>query len=285
MANIIWLASYPKSGNTWFRSYLSNLLLDNDEPVDINSMKTDGIASRRDIFDEVTGVEASELTLDEVDNYRRGLYKMLSEETQKDLYIKVHDAYSYLKNGTPMFPKENAKVIYIVRNPLDVAVSFSFHLAKDIDNTIKIMGDKDFCLSSSKEKLGSQLRQKLFTWSGNIESWVDNGTIPVEVIRYEDMKNSPFETFKRATLFAGIKCDDEKIKKAIDFSDFKVLKRQEENNGFNEKPPQAESFFREGKTGGWRAYLGEEQVSMIINDHEKIMKRFGYLDKEGNIVY
>ncbi len=73
---IVWLASYPKSGNTWMRAFLSNYLADGDKPVDINSLDTGGpIASARTIFDEAVGVEASDLTQDEIERYRPRVYR------------------------------------------------------------------------------------------------------------------------------------------------------------------------------------------------------------------
>ncbi|HJX72016.1 MAG TPA: hypothetical protein VJ346_08695, partial [Bacteroidales bacterium] len=67
---IVWLASYPKSGNTWFRIFLTNLLNHTNEPVDINNLYPSTIASSRSLFDEATGLESSDLTLDEIELLR-----------------------------------------------------------------------------------------------------------------------------------------------------------------------------------------------------------------------
>ena len=69
MAGIIWLASYPKSGNTWLRAFLTSFQ-SGGQPVDINSMAGGPIASARKRFDDAMGVEASELTQEEIDRYR-----------------------------------------------------------------------------------------------------------------------------------------------------------------------------------------------------------------------
>ena len=91
--------------------------------------------------------------------------------------------------------------------------------------------------------------------------------------------------FKNAAIFAGISYDDEKIKKAIEFSDFNRLNEEEKKKGFKERIAKDSLFFREGNIGGWRNHLSEEQVNLIIKEHQKIMKRFGYLDNKGKIVY
>lgn len=279
------LASYPKSGNTWFRMFIANLLEDKDQPVSINESKTDIIASSRETFDEITGFEASDLTADEIDNIRPDVYRYIANNAEETVFMKIHDAYTFLADGSPLIPSEGIKAIYILRNPLDVAVSYSFHCDCDFDEAISDMARKDCCFCGKTDKLAPQLRQKLLTWSEHVESWVDNAEVPVHVIRYEDMKSNPFETFKNAANFAGLFYDDEKIKKAIGFSDFNTLNKEEKKEGFKERIAKDSLFFREGKTGGWRKHLSEEQAKLIVKEHEKIMKRFGYLDDKGDIVY
>ena len=65
--NIIWLASYPKSGNTWFRIFLTNLLQKHTSPANINELTGGPIASSRQLFDELTGIDSSDLTFDEIE--------------------------------------------------------------------------------------------------------------------------------------------------------------------------------------------------------------------------
>lgn len=62
MSGIVWLASYPKSGNTWLRVFLANSLRNAETPADINALETGHIASARNLFEELAGVEASDLT-------------------------------------------------------------------------------------------------------------------------------------------------------------------------------------------------------------------------------
>lgn len=284
MAEIIWLASYPKSGNTWFRAFLSSLLSKEGDTVNINHLKTDGIASNRQTFDDLTGIDSEDLTMDEIDALRPELYEYLAKNCAETSFIKIHDAYTYLNDGRPLIPAYKARAIYIVRNPLDVSVSFSYHCKSSLDKTIDNMARENFCFCSQQVKLHSQLRQKLLSWSGHVESWIYNEGIPVHVIRYEDMKNNSLETFKKAVEFIGLPCNEEKIKKAIECSGFDQLKAQEEKAGFKEKPTNMNAFFREGKTGGWREHLSKEEVNRILDKHGKIMKNLEYVDQNNNIV-
>ena len=287
MKKIIWLASYPKSGNTWFRIFLSNLLDDKEDPADINRItNTHGIASARPIFDEITGIEASDLSHDEVDTLRPGLYNRISDESKETLFIKVHDAYTFLPDKSPLFPPTATKgIIYIVRNPLDVAVSNSNHNSCTVQQSIEMMGDGNHGLCSKNRKLKDQLRQKIGTWSDHVISWTNAPEQDVHVVRYEDMKQSPIETFTAAIRIAGLDFDLKAVEAAIKKSSFGEMQKQEKEKGFKERPIGAPSFFRKGETGSWRDQLTTDQVKQIIDNHSCVMQKFGYLTEEGEIVY
>jgi len=277
MKGIIWLASYPKSGNTWMRTFISNYMSEKDEPVNINELNTDGIASGRKVFEDMVGVESSYLAPDEIDKLRPEVYVRLSEETDRTLFVKVHDAYIYIDKNMPLIPTKNCKFIYIARNPLDVAVSLSFHIGKSIEKTVDKMCDENFCFGDKSERYSQQFRQKLLSWTGHVESFLNNKSLDLKLIRYEDMKSNPLKTFTEVVEFCELDMDEKRIKKAIEFSDFKVLKKQEQETGFKERSIHSENFFREGKTGSWKDKLTEKQIQKIIDKNKKTMEKLGYL--------
>ena len=286
MNRIIWLASYPKSGNTWFRVFLSNLLNDGDGPSDINDLERTPIASARGMFDDITGIEASDLGADEIDRLRPELYLHLSENAEQPLFMKIHDAWTRLPGGKPLIPSEaTACALYFLRNPLDVAVSFAHHSGWDYDRTIEKMADVSFAFCDRPRRLHNQLRQKLLSWSGHVESWTGGPSFPVHVMRYEDMKTRPFETFEKAVSFMDLPYTGGQIEKALAHSAFDVVQKQEAQHGFREKSPASARFFRKGRTGSWREELNETQAERIVADHAQVMGRFGYLDENGGIVY
>lgn len=277
MRKIIWLASYPKSGNTWFRVFLTNFLQDKDEPADINQLDGGPIASARKMFDDAVGVASSDLSFEEIERLRPAVYDQIIEEAKETLYMKIHDAFTYNDQGIPIISKAATQgVIYFIRNPLDVAVSFAHHSAAPIEKIIKKMGEPNNDMVGNPKHLHNQLRQRLLTWSGHVQSWVDESKLPVHVMRYEDMKMQPLETFTKAVRFAGLPVDSARIQKALDYSSFSKLKEQEQENGFGEKMPMAKSFFRKGEIDSWREVLTEEQVERIKGQHEEFMRRFGY---------
>ena len=287
MNGIVWLASYPKSGNTWFRTFLTNFLRDSDTPANINDLDGGPIASARVPFDEAVGYDSGEMTFDEIDALRPEVYLQWASEAKEQMFCKIHDAYTVLPDGRALIPPEaTACALYFVRNPLDVAVSFAHHSGLDrFDRIIRQMAreENSFCETDATEQ--NQLRQKLLSWSGHVKSWADTPAIRVQVIRYEDMKLRPEETFATAVRFAGLPDDAARVKKAIEFSRFEELRQQEEKAGFGEKMPRARSFFRKGEIGSWREVLTPEQAVKIVTDHTEVMRRFDYLDDAGKPRY
>ncbi|MDA3779311.1 MAG: sulfotransferase domain-containing protein [Bacteroidales bacterium] len=282
---IIWLASYPKSGNTWFRVFLSNLLSAGDKPADINNLHNTPIASARQIFDEVTGLSSSELTSDEIENLRPEVYKQIAQETEEVIYKKIHDSYHLTQSGKQLIPTEYSKgVIYFVRNPLDVAISFAHHSNCSFSKMIKNMSNTNYSFCAKDDRLQNQLLQKLDTWSNHVISWLNQKNIPVHLMRYEDMKGDTFNSFKKATDFIGLNNSDEEIKKAIEYSSIKELQKQESNNGFKEKSPNSKSFFRKGEINSWKDVLTNNQIDEIINRNNEIMKRLDYLDSNNKLL-
>lgn len=275
--NIYWLASYPKSGNTWMRVLLTNYLRDTDTPADINTLDGGPIASGRQVFDDNVGVEASDLTQDEIERYRPLVYDKISAEATDPLFLKVHDAYTKTGEGIPLIPKAaTAGVLYLVRNPLDVSVSFAHHSATPVDKTIMRMGDPNFAFVDNPKRLHNQLRQRLLSWSGHVSSWVNESDLPVLVVRYEDLVANTIAKFTEVIRFCGLDDDPERIAKAVEFSNFKSLQSQEEENGFGEKMPMAKSFFRSGVADSWIDELNIDLVHQVIADHAAVMTQLNY---------
>lgn len=278
--NIVWLASYPKSGNTWFRVFLTNLLNEKTEPAHINDLTETSISSSRKIFDDYTGLSSSDLSFDEIDKLRPDVYRMQSDESAELLFKKVHDKFYWVNNQQPLFPPDvSFGAIYFIRNPLDVLVSFAHHSSKSINKMVKTMNNSDFAFCERDDMLQNQLRQQIGSWSDHVKSWTEQKIIPVKVLRYEDMISDTFNTFKAAVQFLKINKNDQQIISAIQKSDFKILAQQEKENGFKEKLIKSESFFRKGQIGDWQNSLNKMQRDEIIKRNSEIMTKFGYLNE------
>jgi len=279
MGGIYWIASYPKSGNTWFRTFLKNYLEDDDQPVDINDISTGGIASSRAWLDEVLGIDTADLSEEEAERLRPKVYNWFLTGGEI-AYRKIHDAYTYTVDNEPLVGVEGTiGAIYIIRNPLDVAVSYAFHNNSSIDDAIQKMGDINHTLNRSHNKFTLQTSQKMLTWSNHVTSWVDASPLKCHVIRYEDMLARPLETFAGAVCFLKLSDDSGRLGKSIRFSEFDVLRTNENKTIFRMKPAHMRNFFRNGKSGDWMDKLTSRQVERIISDHGLVMRRFGYLNE------
>lgn len=276
--NIVWLASYPKSGNTWFRIFLSNLFSDSPIPVNINDLTDTPISSNRAIIDSYLGMNSSELTAEEIDKLRPEVFRRFSDEREGIEYLKTHEAWTLNSRGLPIFPKEITKgVLYIIRNPLDIAISYSYHNGESIDNTIALLNNDLSKISERNDRLSIQTQQILTSWSNHVRSWTDHSMLPVHVIRYEDMLDHPLQTFKGALDFINLEYEESEIMRAINNSSFDTLRAMETKEGFKERSMHSEVFFRKGKSSNWESELSLTQIKEIVKHHNKIMRRFGYL--------
>ena len=275
MKNLIWLASYPRSGNTWFRVFLSSLLSGNRRK-DLNNLEIDLYANSRTMFDELAGITSSELTIHEIRDLKPVVFQLLSAEASGCLYLKTHDRFFLTPAGNPAFPPAlSYGCVYIIRNPLDVAVSNALYFGIPVDEVIASMNDPGHTLHPSVDCLHPLLEEWLGDWSGHVTSWFTSG-INVHVIRYEDMICFPVETFSKALRFLNLPFTEEMVRNAVSESSFETLKKSEKHFGFKEKLPSCDAFFRQGKAGGWKTFLTELQIKKIVAGHHRVMARFGY---------
>ncbi len=286
MNNVTWLASYPKSGNTWTRAFLTALTGDGCE-VNINGLGKISIVSALLPFEFAVGMRVSDLTEDEIETLRPAAHRFLADNAEGRCFLKVHDAYIHTSKGAPMFPAAATHgAVYLMRGPLDVAASWANHGGVSIEQTVNQLNNRKHCLASRAPggALGNQLRQRMFTWGGHVESWVDAREIKVLPIRYEDMKADAVKEFIKIARFMELDNTDEEIVAAEKQCRFEKLKKQEAESGFREKLSTCGSFFNRGQSGYWREELTDKQASSIIEHNGDVMQRFGYLDGEGNPV-
>jgi aryl sulfotransferase len=276
VSGILWLASWPKSGNTWVRIFIANLLGGDQRPAEINSVNLGRQrANNIHMFDDAAGVEASDLTEEEIDRFRPSVFRHLAENSTESLFFKVHDAYTLLPDGEPVFPTDaTVGAVYILRNPLDVAISFAHYSARSVERSIEVLAS-GYC-EPRKPAIG-MLTQRLLPWSEHVLSWIDGPPFPVHLVRYEDLHERPFETFSALARFCGLPSDAPGVARAIGHSSFARLQAQEREQGFVEKPEKASAFFREGRANAWKGVLSDSQVELIVRRHAAVMRRFGYL--------
>ncbi len=278
--SIVWLASYPKSGNTWLRAQLTALL--REGPVDLDRLVGGGLAEDRHLFDDMVGLDSSELRPDERTYYRSLVHLELAGECALPSFVKVHDRFSGGAPGKGLFPQAaSAGAIYVARNPLDVAISLAHHNGESVDRAIARMADATATLNFWSDRISSSHPVELGGWSAHVESWIEQSVMPLLLLRYEDMVADPAGCLVRVAEFSGLAVDGHQIGDAVERASFPVLRRAEVERGFVERPASLSSFFREGRAGGWRSVLGADQVERLVRDHGEWMSRLGFLPQDG----
>jgi hypothetical protein len=275
MGKLVWLASYPKSGSTWLRAFLHNYIRDTDSPYDINSLMDLSIGeSGASLYRPYDPRPASQYSVADVQRMRPLVHRDLTRLHPDLVFVKTHNA-SLLVHGVPLVtPDVTAGAIYIVRDPRDVAISFSQHAARSIDEMIAFMANPDAAGGATDHTV-----YELFgSWSIHVHFWTRNPSPRLLVIRYEDMLEQPGTTFGDVIRFLGQEPPSGRLARAIAHSSFAVLSQQERVRGFSERPEAAAApFFRAGRAGQWREVLNEAQIARLAADHAIQMQRFGYL--------
>ena len=274
----IWLASYPKSGNTWIRLALKSLLA-RGENVALDDIARFGTAvTGRRLFDDMLEVESGHLTDAEVELLRPVLHDALFASGAQEQLIKVHDAWFRTAAGRALFDAHHSRAaIYVLRDPRDVAVSWARFSARPIDWAIGFLADPAAVLAPDRRGLSGNVRQFLGRWSAHVTSWIDDSALAPLVVRYEDMHADPAGTLARIATHLGWAASDTTIGGAVAATRFDRLAEQERQHGFAEIPDSASRFFVSGRAGGWRDILSAEQAATIERDHAAVMRRFGYL--------
>jgi aryl sulfotransferase len=192
--------------------------------------------------------------------------------------MKVHDAWTRTDVGEPMFPPDVTEgVVYIVRNPLDVAPSAADHFGGTPQAAVERMCRSEYISGTAAKNLGDQLRQRVGSWPEHVVSWVDESGLPAHVVRYEDLCADAVAAFAGIVRFAGLDLDEARVRKAVAFSTFAELHRQEAEVGFRERPAGAlGNFFRRGEAGSWAQDLDDELASRLCDACGDTMIRFGY---------
>ncbi|MCB1488935.1 MAG: sulfotransferase domain-containing protein [Bauldia sp.] len=280
---IVWIASYPRSGNTWVRAFVHALtqIIANPNVADIGLGSVDKWSVSERLLSRYTpflGKPAAIATPAEIAAVRPRVQTSIAMAAPGVVFVKTHNANGR-DHGVPLINKAaSAGAIYLVRNPLDVAISYAHFSNASIDEAIRTMAIPSWCIESTADTA----RVVTGSWTENVASWTDHPNPAVLVMRYEDLVATPEKAFGRIARHLRLKPNPKQLRRAIDMTSFDSLRSKEETSGFAEKPRTAESFFRAGRIGEWRERLTGEQVAAVVATHSRMMERFGYLPDEAS---
>ncbi len=271
---IIWLASYPKSGNTWVRMFLNSILFSNNN-VDINKNKIRSFPLRND-FDTLNI---------NVDNVKEFAENCLNAQDliniNKDIkFFKTHNAFWSV--GEKAFTNENNTlgVLYIVRDPRNVITSLKNHFnKKNYEDCLIFLKDEKKAIGSKKSNNNSDLPTIISSWSNHYKSWkkIKKNYL---LVRYEDLLTSPEQEFIKISEFIerilNLKFEKQKILQAVKDCSFEKLSEQENKHGFVEASNNQKFFFL-GPKNNWKKLI-ESKIKIEIEESFKAeMIELGYL--------
>ena len=279
---IIWLASYPKSGNTWLRSLISSYYFSTNGTFDFNLLNyIDQFPSPKyfeDVKDNIVNPE---------DFSKYWLNKQSQINKDKKLrFFKTHSAMCKINNNPFTDNKNTLGAIYILRDPRNLITSLSNHYQLNLNESL------DFMIQEKKalvDRVDNKFKAfvPIFSWQFHLKSWIQNKSFKTMVIRYEDLTNETYYTFKKVIEFIDSlannknKFDKEKAKKTIVSCSFKNLQNLEKNKGFSEALTKKNSkekikFFNLGKENDYRKLLNEDLINKMNNIFQEELVKYKY---------
>ena len=281
MSKIVWIASYPKSGNTWIRYLLGNYFFNQN-----NNFNVDIISNLKKFNINDKLLNSNALKVLKENPYDVAKYWIKSQENLKIIngnvvFLKTHNALVNIDNNEFTNDDLSLAIIHIVRDPRDVSISYSKYRNLSLDETIKFMISKN--LAYVRKKNNPSEIEIIGSWGFHYNSW-KNGIIKIPriIIKYEDLVDNSFKVFSRVIEFLSnlmnFEINDDKIRNSINLSSFKNLKKYEELKLFKENQG-SENFFRTGKYNNWIKELSYDQVKMIEDNLHVEMIDLGYLKK------
>ena len=260
---IIWLASYPKSGNTWIRSFLSSYYFTTDGSFNFNLLKNINQYPNKEFFDQKITIPG------EIKKYWSTSQEKIIKNN-KNIFLKTHNSLLSLNNFNFTSPKYTKGVIYILRDPRNVLTSLKNHYSLTYNEALRFMtSDKKYIYDNrDNNKNDYSTFHFLSSWSNHYKSWTKTDLFPKLIIKYEDLIEEPNKTFKELVEFVNEisqlekNYDELKFKNALLNTNFKKLQYLEKNNKFTENVYSKENskikFFDLGPNNNWKNQLNDE---------------------------
>lgn len=296
----VWLASYPKSGNTWLRAIVTALST-HSHLFGVNQLSSGAQPNHVGAALTAVGLDARWLDQDEVDQLRTALIHQPERSSapaersssshaeaagspriedapapRPPQLRKTHETYRHGLPGREPFPTEATRAaILIIRDPRDVACSYAAFFGVDLDQAVDAIGTDAAIGKASPARM--ETAQPWGSWSSHSASWLaDDVPFEVHLVRYEDLAENAVETLLPVFAAIGLDCSRDELEQAVDRARFDRLQQAEEETGFREKSKATRTFFRKGAAGGWHQELSDEQVVAIEADHAEMMTALGY---------
>ena len=278
---IIWIASYPKSGNTWIRSFLAAYYFCKDGIFDIQNLSKIEDYPNKQFFKDI--VKDGEIHK----HWEESQINICKNKKIK--FLKTHNSLIKAFGNDFTHPKYSLGVIYIIRDPRNVITSVKNHNDfKSYDEAFKFMKNENAVLSDYKHLKNYAKTTIINSWRINYQSWLQNNFYRRMTIKYEDMVANPEQTFRDLIVFVNTICrfndsfDLSKFNNAMQSTSFKKLQNLEEQGKFSEnvysiKDKKKRKFFYQGPKNDWKINLNKELVEQMNHYYKEDLKKFNYV--------
>jgi len=281
---IFWIASYPKSGNTWLRSLLASYYFSKNGEFDQLLLKNIRQFPEEQFFKDFN-YNPKEVT----DTSR--FWIPAQEKINLDNKIKFFKTHNILGaiNGSNFTNKKNTLgAIYIVRDPRNVITSLKNHYDYDYNRALNfILNEQQYIFESDQTDDFSNF-QFISSWEKNYLTWKSQNLFPLKIIKYEDLLNETFFIVREIIEFINKTCniktkfDKLKAKNSIQTTNFSVLKNMEKKHGFIEavmdkKKSNKIPFFHLGADNNWQKILSQDYQNKLNASFKVGMKELGYI--------
>ena len=282
----IWLASYPKSGNTLVRSLLASYFFSKDGIYNFSLIKNIKQFPNIKLFEDL-GIDITN-EKEVIANYVRVQQSFNKRESIQ--FLKTHSYLFNIENNAFTDLNNTLGVIYIVRDPRNVVTSLANHKALTTDDATDVLTNS-WCVEGNLNSFNYTERTTLYTgtWASNYKSWQSfKSQGKYLLIKYEDLINKKEEILLKILKFIhrlnkkNFELDKVKFKNVIDSTSFERMKTLEKEVGFNEskvdkKTGKKINFFNLGKKNDWKKMITSNIKEKIENSFKEEMKELGYL--------
>ena len=276
---IIWIASYPKSGNTWVRSIISSYFFSETGNFDFSLLKNISLYPSPKYFKNKINNPG------EVSYFWEESQKEIIQK-QKEIFLKTHNALVAINNKNFTSEKTTLGAIYIVRDPRNILSSLKNHYDfKDFNETLEFMKNKKKYIWDIRRKNDFSGFQFLGSWSDHYKSWTQNKDFKTLLVKYEDLEKDCYLTSHKLIefilLLKGQKnmVDENKLFKSIETTKFDVLRKKELASGFDESiiiNDKKKSFFFQGPENKWQKNLPKEILFKAEREFKDDLNYFNY---------